>query len=156
MAVSVGVPTAAQLVGFSHGLGDALCSTGADTGADTGVGNVETVMAVVAADLGVVRDAESGVNGVLARGESSGRAGRVGASTGVLPERRWLDDIWRVRRGAAAFEVGMTSGVRLLGERGCRIPSWDRCRSSLLREAGQCSNLSSVTWGLPEDMQSAR
>jgi hypothetical protein len=84
--VGSGVAVAARVDGRSHGLGDALCSTGADSG----VGNVEAVMTVVAADLGVVNEAESGVKGVLARGESSTRAERLTVSTGVLPDRSRL------------------------------------------------------------------
>lgn len=114
--VSCGVMTVARFVGFSHGLGDARCSIGAETG----VANVELVMAVVAADLGVVMAAESGVKGVLARGESSVRAERVGASTGVLPDRSRVRESCRVKRGAAEPDVGITSGASILGDNGCR------------------------------------
>jgi hypothetical protein len=48
---------ATVLVGLSHGVGDARCPTGAESG----VGSVAEVMAVVAADLGVVKEEESGV-----------------------------------------------------------------------------------------------
>jgi len=91
--VSFGVPATAEFAGLSHGLGDARCSTGADSG----VAKVEAVMTVVAADLGVVSEAESGVKGVLARGEPSVRAERAESSTGVLPDRRRLSDGCRVR-----------------------------------------------------------
>ncbi len=87
--------------------------------ADTGVGRVELV---AAADRGVVAsvEADSGVKGVLDRGESSVRAERMVGSTGVLPDRRRLRDSWRVRRGAVEPMAGMTSGARLLGDSGWR------------------------------------
>jgi hypothetical protein len=150
--VGSGVAVTARGAGLSHGLGDALCSTGADNG----VGNVEAVMTVVAADLGVVNEAESGVKGVLARGESSMRAERLTASTGVLPDRSRVRDPWRVKRGAAEVHVGMTSGARLFGERGCRSSFWGRCSSSLLLKADRSSGLSSVSCGRADVMQSAR
>jgi hypothetical protein len=84
------------------------------------VANVEVVMAVVAADLGVVKAAESGVKGVLARGESSVRAERIGASTGVVPDRSRVRDGCWVRRGATEWHVGITRGARILGDNGCR------------------------------------
>jgi len=151
-AVSFGVPTAAASVGLSHGLGDARCSTGADNG----VGSVEDVMAVVAADLGVVSEAESGVKGVLTRGDSSVRAERMGASTGVLPDRRRLREICRVNGGTAELEVGITSGVRLLGDNGCRGSLCACCSSSLLLPAGESSSLSAGACSLAEVMQSPR
>ena len=114
--VSFGVPATAEFAGLSHGLGDARCSTGAESG----VGKVEAVMTVVAADLGVVNEAESGVKGVLARGESSVRAERAESSTGVLPDRRRLSDGCRVKCRAAEVDVGMTSGASILGDNGCR------------------------------------
>jgi hypothetical protein len=92
-ATSFNAPVAAWFVDLSHGLGDSLWSAGAEIG----VANVDAAMAVVAADLGVVKEAETGVNGVLARGESSARAGRVGPSTGVLPDRSRLIDIRRAK-----------------------------------------------------------
>ena len=92
-ATSFSAPVAAWLVDLSHGLGDSLWSAGAEIG----VANVDAVMTGVAADLGVVNDAETGVNGVLARGESSARTARVGPSTGVLPDRSRLIDIRRAR-----------------------------------------------------------
>jgi len=76
-------------------------------------------MVEVAADLGV-RAAESGVKGVRILGESSVLAERIAGSTGVLPDRKRLSDIWRLSRGMAALGAGITKGVRLLGESGCR------------------------------------
>jgi hypothetical protein len=129
--VPSGVGAAVELGGFSHGLGDARCSTGADRGgADRGVGKVEAVMTVVAADLGVVKEADIGVNGVLTRGESSTLAARDGTSAGVLPERRRLRDGCRIKCGAAALDVGMTSGARFFGDIGCRVSFRGRCSSS--------------------------
>jgi hypothetical protein len=113
---SLGVSGTAWFAGLSHGLGDCRVSIGADTG----VGNVEAVMAEVAADLGVVNAAESGVNGVREWGESSVLAERMGASTGVPQDRSRVSDICRVRRGTAELVGGITSGVRLFGDSGCR------------------------------------
>jgi hypothetical protein len=147
-AVSLDVLTTTQFTGFSHGFGDALHSIGADSG----VGNVDVVMAVVAADLGVVKDAESGVKGVLVRGESSGLAGRIGASLGVFAERSRLADICFAKRGAGALEVGMTSGLNILGDNGCRVscPGRCGCGSPLLLQADLSSGLSSATCVLPD------
>jgi len=86
----LGVLTEAGLAGFSHGLGDDRESMGAEMG----VGSVETVVVEVAADFGVNILAESGVKGVLVFGESSVFADRRADSTGVLPDRRRLRDIW--------------------------------------------------------------
>lgn len=152
-ALSFCVAAAAVFVGRSHGLGEALCSTGADSG----VGNVEAVMAVVAADLGVVNEAESGVKGVLARGESSVRAGRVELSTGVLPDRSRVSDSCRVKCAVDGVDVGMTSGASIFGDNGCRSGSfWCCCPSSLHPPAGLGSGLSATACGLAEVMQSAR
>ena len=107
-ALSFGPLTAAWLAAFSHGLGEARASMGADTG----VGRVE----VVAADLGVMRAPDRGVKGVL---DSSVRAERRLASTGVLPERRRVRESCLVSRCAGEPSVGMTRGARVLGERGC-------------------------------------
>lgn len=114
------------MVGFSHGLGEARDSIGAETG----VARVEAVTEDRAADRGVVSavDADRGVKGVRALGESSVRAERMVGSAGVLPDRRRLRDICLVRRGAGEAEGGMTSGARLLGERGSlalRIPGFE-------------------------------
>ena len=62
--------------------------------ADMGVGSVEADPTVVAADLGTVEVAERGVKGVLALGESSNFADRSVDSTGVVPARRRLDDVF--------------------------------------------------------------
>lgn len=142
--LSFGVLTAAQCAVLSHGFGDARLSMGADTG----VGSVEAVTAVVAADLGVVRVEESGVKGVLARGESSVLAERTGASTGVPPHRSRLSDICRVRRGTAELVAGITRGVRLFGDSGCLASFWSRCTSPLVLETVMTSHLSSRAWGL--------
>lgn len=128
-ATSFGAPVAAWPVDLSHGFGDSLWSAGAEIG----VANVDVVVTVVAADLGVVKAAETGVKGVHTRGESSTRAPRVGPSTGVLPDRSRLLDIRLAKWGAMGFDVGMTSGVRLFGESGCRGSFSGRCSSSLLR-----------------------
>jgi hypothetical protein len=82
------------------------------------VGRVDVVMVDVAADLGV-RAAERGVKGVRILGESSVLAERRAGSTGVLPDRRRFSDICRESLGTAVLGGGITSGVRLLGERGC-------------------------------------
>jgi hypothetical protein len=74
---------------------------------------------VVAADPGVVT-AERGVKGVLARGESSVVAERVGAMTGMVPERSRVRDICCAIPEAVELAVGMTSGARLFGDSGCR------------------------------------
>jgi len=123
------VPPRPQLVGGSQGFGDALASTGADIG----VGRVEVVVlaevVVVAADFGVMVE-EKGVNGVLARGESSVLAERSGVSTEVLPDLSRLSDICLVKQGTAEVLFGITSGVRFLGDIG-RRPSFDGfCNSS--------------------------
>lgn len=126
--LSFGVAVAGQFVGLSHGVGDALCwigaeigpETGAETGADIEVGNVEVIRTVVAADFGVVNGAESGVKGVLERGESSTLAERMGGSAGVLPDRNRLESVGRAKGGAAGCDVGITSGGRPFGESGCR------------------------------------
>lgn len=69
-------------------------------GADTGVGRVEVVCAVDAAEAGVVKAADTGVKGVFAiLGESSARADRRLDSTGMLPDRRRVREIWRVNLG---------------------------------------------------------
>lgn len=60
--------------------------------ADIGVGSVEAVPALVAADLGALEAAERGVNGVRALGESSNLPDRIVDSTGVVPARRRLHD----------------------------------------------------------------
>ena len=98
---------------------------------------------MVAADLGVVTAAESGVKGVLARGESSVFADRIATSTGVLPERSRFKDNCRVRRGADELVVGITSGARLFGDSGCRSSACGRCSSSWLREAARSSGFPS-------------
>lgn len=75
---------------LSHGISEDLMSVGADIG----VGSVEAVPALVAADLGVLEIAERGVNGVRALGESSNLADRIVESTGVVPARRRLHDVF--------------------------------------------------------------
>ena len=81
------------------------------------------MLAVVAADLGVVKAAERGVKGVLILGESSVLAERIPPSTGVLPARTRLAHGCCVRRGTAELEVGITRGVKLFGDNGCLSPS---------------------------------
>lgn len=110
-------------------------------GADTGVGSVELVMAVVAADAGV-KAAEQGVKGVLILGESSVLADRSGMSTGVLPDRSRLSEACCVKRGTADVEAGITRGVRLFGDNGCRSSPWllNPPRSSCFC-SGDCSNV---------------
>lgn len=77
-------------------------------------------MAVVAADLGVVA-LESGVKGVLVRGESSVLAERVEQSTGVQDRSLFRDNCRAGRGTAPELLVGITKGVRLFGDSGCRV-----------------------------------
>ena len=123
------VPPMPQFVGGSQGFGDALASTGADIG----VGKVEVVLlveiVVVAADFGVIV-AEKGVNGVLARGESSVLAERSGVSIELFPDLSRLSDICLVKQGTAEVLFGITSGVRFLGDIGRRPSFGGFCDSS--------------------------
>ena len=137
------------MLDLSHGFGEDRASIGADTG----VGRVDVVMVDVAADFGV-RAAESGVNGVRILGESSVLAERIAGSTGVLPDRRRLRDICRVSLGTGAFGAGITSGVKLFGERGC-LESFCGRWGSTWREA-LISALSSGAWSRDRAMNSAR
>lgn len=75
---------------LSHGIGEDLMSVDADIG----VGSVEAVPALVAADLGALEVAERGVNGVRTLGEPSNFAARIVESTGAVPDRRRLLDVF--------------------------------------------------------------
>jgi len=147
---SLGVPACVLFAILSHGLGDDRHSIGADTG----VGRVEVVMVEVAADRGVVK-AESGVYGVLAMGESSVRAERSVGSTGVLPDRRRFRESCRVRRGPDELLVGITSGARFFGERGCRHSCCGRLSSMMVCLVTSSSARSSGVWYFSRLMLSA-
>ncbi len=141
--LSFGVPARAGEMILSHGVGDDRDSIGADTG----VGSVEAV----AADLGVVMAADRGVKGVLA---SSVRAERMPGSSELLPERRRVNESWRVRRGMTEFWVGMTKGAKVLGERGSGSGFRESSRGELPVTAS--SGFSSKIWSFERVMQSAR
>lgn len=117
---------------------------------------VEAVIADKAADLGVVSvvEADMGVKGVRALGESSVRAERRVGSTGVLPDRRRLRDICLVRRGAGEAEAGMTRGARLLGESGSLASR--RFASAMPTFAISSSAFSSRIWASRNVRVSAR
>lgn len=139
---------AVRAAGFSHGMGDSLWSAGAERG----VGKVDAVAVVVtvAADFGVLSAAETGVKGVLARGESSGRVSREGGSRGALPDRSRLRDNWRISSEPVGVEVGITRGARFLGDMGGRGAFASRCSSSLLLCAGRSSGRPSNARGCPK------
>jgi hypothetical protein len=59
-------------------------------------------------------------------GDSSVLAERIAESAAMLPVRRRLSEVWLLLLWILCVTlcVGMTSGVRLLGERGCRTGAW--------------------------------
>jgi hypothetical protein len=92
--------------------------------AERGVGNVAGVVTNVA-DLGVVMEAENGLNGDRDMGESSTRPSRDEVSTAVLlDDTRRPAEICRFRIGAEELDVGITSGVNVFGDAGGRAGSF--------------------------------